>query len=356
MQYYFPYISDISIDKTLAIDFGTTNTTVFVVRNNRAEAVQIDGNSTVLPSVVSYGLNDVRVGTLAKNNYRSILKVSNIKRLAGLKYDKNLEFGKETFGCDVTDSNGQLAVAGESRGERIEKTVEEVISDIFAYIKHTVERKFVKEYKYLVLTVPSTYRSMQKKVIRSAAIKAGFVVACMLSEPTAAGIHYRHINFVKDSSVFLVFDFGGGTLDLSLVSCEGNKFEVLANGGNSHLGGADVDEAIYRWVQEQYLEREHETLVLEKRAMQFLRQTIVQKKQELSEKDMVNIDVGEDDGTKFFFCCLLLCRGVRSLPVRVGRCDLQHHQRNHDVSQQPWRVRHSALHRQADRQSSRVRH
>ena len=294
MQYYFPNYPDISLDKVLAVDFGTTNTTVFVVHNNKAEAIQIDGHLSMLRSVVSYGNNGVLVGNAADKNRNFTLKASNVKRIAGLTYEEAASFKKDTFGCDVVDMFGQLAVKGVSRGVEVIKTVEEVITDIFKYIKHTVENKYGTEFNYLVLTVPSTYRSTQKKVIRSAAIKAGFDVASMLSEPTAAGIHYRYVNFVSSSSTFLVFDFGGGTLDLSLVSCIGNKFEVLANGGNSHLGGADVDNKILSWIEECYIQDGNDSLHLNSREMRALKQTIEQKKQELSEKETTEIEVTEE--------------------------------------------------------------
>ena len=297
MQYYFPNYPDISLDRTIAVDFGTTNTTVFVVHNNKAEAIQIDGQLSMLRSVVSYGNNNVLVGNAADKTRNFTLKVYNIKRIAGFHYDE-INFDGVTFGCEVIELFGQLAVKGTSRASDITKTVEEVITDIFMYIKHTVENKYGTEFNYLVLTVPSTYRSTQKKVIRSAAIKAGFEVASMLSEPTAAGIHYRYINFVSNSSVFLVFDFGGGTLDLSLVSCTGNKFEVLANGGSSHLGGADVDNAILRWIEDCYTQDGHDRLHLNSREMRALKQTIEQKKQELSDKEMVEIEVTEDCGKR----------------------------------------------------------
>ena len=248
----------------------------------------------MLRSVVSYGNNGVLVGNAADKNRNFTLKASNVKRIAGLTYEEAVSFKKDTFGCDVVDMFGQLAVKGVSRGVEVIKTVEEVITDIFKYIKHTVENKYGTEFNYLVLTVPSTYRSTQKKVIRSAAIKAGFDVASMLSEPTAAGIHYRYVNFVSSSSTFLVFDFGGGTLDLSLVSCIGNKFEVLANGGNSHLGGADVDNKILSWIEECYIQDGNDSLHLNSREMRALKQAIEQKKQELSEKETTEIEVTEE--------------------------------------------------------------
>lgn len=294
MQYYFPNYPDISLDKVLAVDFGTTNTTVFVVHNNKVEAIQIDGHLSMLRSVVSYGNNGVLVGNAADKNRNFTLKAYNVKRIAGLTYEEAVRFNKDTFGCDVVDMFGQLAVKGVSRGVEVIKTVEEVITDIFKYIKYTVENKYGTEFNYLVLTVPSTYRSTQKKIIRSAAIKAGFDVASMLSEPTAAGIHYRYVNFVSSFSTFLVFDFGGGTLDLSLVSCIGNRFEVLANGGNSHLGGADVDNNILRWIEECYIQDGNDSLHLNSREKRALKQTIEQKKQELSEKETTEIEVTED--------------------------------------------------------------
>lgn len=309
MQYYFPYFSDISIENVLAIDFGTTNTTVFVERGNKAEAVQIDGSETILRSIVSYGKDGILVGKAAESNQNSILKATNIKRIAGLRHGEQEKFDKETFGCDVIEMFDQLALRGASRGIEVTKTVEEAISDIFTFIKNRVEAKYTTEYRYLILTVPSTYKSSQKKVIRSAAIKAGFIVASMLSEPTAAGIHYRHINFVGDSSVFLVFDFGGGTLDLSLVSCHQNRFEVLANGGNSHLGGADVDNSILHWIEEKYIQDGHNALRLNRREMRNLKRLIEMKKQELSDKDVVQIDVTEDGSVKI---CMITCRYVRT--------------------------------------------
>ena len=283
MQYYFPNYPDISIEKTIAIDLGTTNTTAVVVRHDKVEAIELDGNLRLLRSVVSYRKSGTVVGQAAINCANtSLLTVENIKRIAGLSYQEAMKFERTYFGCNI-EHQGDMVLLRRSDDDdnNYTKTVEEVIADIFSNIKEVVENKFSTEYKYLVITVPSTYTSSQKGAIRKAAEQAGFCVVSMLMEPTAAGIHYHNIGLINRKSVFLIFDFGGGTLDLSLVQHDHNKFAVLSTGGNPRLGGNDIDSALLGCVKRLYSENHQTQLVLRGRRLRDLMKAIEKAKIEL---------------------------------------------------------------------------
>ena len=301
MQYYFPNYPDISIEKTIAIDLGTTNTTAVVVRHDKVEAIEIDGDSRLLRSVVSYRKTGILVGQAAINCARtSLLTVENIKRIAGLSYQEAMEFERTYFGCSI-EHQGDMVLLKRSDDDDADysKTVEEVITDIFSSIKKIVEEKLCAEFKYLVLTVPSTYTSKQKGAIRKAAEQAGFCVASMLMEPTAAGIHYHNIGLIDKKSVFLIFDFGGGTLDLSLVQHDHNKFAVLSTGGSPHLGGNDINSALLGCVKRRYLEDHQSQLQLRGLRERKLMEAIERAKIELQSSQTSIIEV---DGNRRAIC------------------------------------------------------
>jgi len=206
--------------KVIGIDLGTTNCVVSVYEKGKKSIVSINGRNSV-PSVVCWkpNTNKLLVGKDAKSSvvlYPSNSVISN-KRNIG---DRNTQYYINDKTYTPTD----------------------ISSILLKYIKDEVEKTLGEEINQAVITVPAYFNSNQNKATKTAAEKAGFEVLQLLAEPTAAAIAYG-LDQNKDQTI-MVYDLGGGTFDITILEVKGNKFNVLATGGDSQLGGDDFDEAI----------------------------------------------------------------------------------------------------------------
>lgn len=250
---------------TLGVDFGTSNTTVFYWDKGKVESIQIDKDKTLLPSAISYGKDgEYYCGSKAVDSaIKSPLHVRSVKRVLGCNYSSlnRRDLANGIYGCQVEEGQNDLCVfVNPQLDVSIRKTPVEVVTDIFKYIKRAAEEKTTRTFSNITLSFPSTFQVNQKAALREAARNAGFTIKSMITEPTAAGVHYRMNNDIKNRDVVLVFDFGGGTLDLSVMLYENDSFRVLASGGNSHLGGNDIDQHILEFVEEMYQKNTGEKL------------------------------------------------------------------------------------------------
>ena len=244
------------MEEILAIDFGTTNSTACAFNNkNRVQLWNNQGSGDYsFPSFVEYTDKGVKVGIPAKLNMGKPghFVVSCVKRLIGLRYDEYLKLEKkDIFGCDVVrgDDGYPYFVVSEDESKMV--SCIDVACELFKWIKASAEticeRTFAKAY----VTRPANFLDNQVKAIREAAEKAGLKIDKMITEPTAAGLSWCKTavkglfpTLKKDTNVFVV-DFGGGTLDFSVIRYLGNgRFKVEDNAGNPCLGGNDIDNAI----------------------------------------------------------------------------------------------------------------
>ena len=245
------------LDSTLGIDFGTTNTTIFYRNHGRVTQLEIDKNRNLLRSAVSYTDKGVFCGesAIAKAT-KADLHVLSVKRILGVKSTDDEEIENDIYGCKLRrDNNGEYQFFNPYSTSTLCKSPIEVATDIFKYIKSESEEKEQHEFKNVFLSYPSTFQMNQRSALRKAAENAGFSILGMITEPTAAGVHYREKEWIKEKDVVLVFDFGGGTLDLSLMVYEDNAFNIFASGGNGRLGGNDVDLLILNYLEGEYRKR-----------------------------------------------------------------------------------------------------
>lgn len=253
-------------EATLGVDFGTSNTTVFFWDKGKVERIQIDqakdGDTTLLPSAVTYKKDGgYYCGSEAANHsIKSPLHVRSVKRVLGCNYSsiKGKHLADGAYGCQLEEAQNDSCLfwnpeyEDQHPGISIRKTPVEVVTDVFKHIKKVAEEKQERAFNNITLSFPSTFRVNQKAALREAARNAGFVIKGMITEPTAAGVHYRMRNDIKNRDVVLVFDFGGGTLDLSLMLYENDSFHVFASGGNAELGGDDIDLRILEYIKGEY--------------------------------------------------------------------------------------------------------
>ena len=248
------------MEEVIAIDFGTTNSVMYVCKNQKEELLwnnQLSGEY-LFPSYVDYSGTKVAVGYAAKKNMgrSGHFVVTCVKRLIGKTYDEYLKLEKkDIFGCEVVrgDDGMPYFVVSEDGTKKVNCI--DVACELFKWLKASAEtiydRKFTKAY----VTKPANYLDNQVKAIREAARRAGLNIDKMINEPTAAGLSWcveteeKTPGKLKENDKILVVDFGGGTLDFSVIRYLGdNTFNVEDNSGNPNLGGNDIDYALMQLV------------------------------------------------------------------------------------------------------------
>ena len=227
----------------VGIDLGTTNTVVAVVRGGKALVLADETGARLLPSVVSFHPNgEVLVGHKARE--RRLVDARNtvysIKRLIGRSWQSDeVERARQRFPFELREgpTHGPLVVA---RNETY--TLPEISAFVLRRAKAIAEKALGEPVERAVVTVPASFNDLQRASTKVAAREAGLEVLRILNEPTAAALAY---GFGKSGSERIaVYDFGGGTFDLTLLDLSGNVFEVIATAGDSFLGGDDVDNVI----------------------------------------------------------------------------------------------------------------
>ncbi|MGZ3418864.1 MAG: Hsp70 family protein [Polyangiales bacterium] len=227
----------------VGIDLGTTNTVVAVVRGGKAIVLADDDGHRLLPSVVSFHPSgEVLVGSKARE--RRLVDARNtvysIKRLIGRSWQSDeVERARQRFPFELREgpTHGPLVVA---RGETY--TLPEISAFVLRKAKAIAEKALGEPVERAVVTVPASFNDLQRASTKVAAREAGLEVLRILNEPTAAALAY---GFGKQGNERVaVYDFGGGTFDLTLLDLSGNVFEVIATAGDSFLGGDDVDQVI----------------------------------------------------------------------------------------------------------------
>lgn len=251
------------METTLAIDFGTTNSAVYIYRNGRIEPLSnlSEQGKYLFPSFVEYTPKNVITCSAAKKNIgkKNRYVVSCVKRLIGLTYKQYLDLDeKDIFGCKVIegeDGYPYFIVDGEGR----QVSCIEVASELFRTIKSNADafcapRRFDKAY----VTVPANFKDNQISAIKSAALLAGIEVKKLITEPTAAAMSwcFDYVNMVHENEKMLVYDFGGGTFDVSFLQCYSvGRFRILDVDGDPNLGGNDVDMKLVEYVLKEYQNR-----------------------------------------------------------------------------------------------------
>lgn len=230
------------------IDLGTTNSLVATVRHGNADVLPDEQGQLLLPSVVHYGADAIQTGYAALPYAVSdpLNTVFSIKRLMGrsasdvlaLANQSSLQFSQREDGVPSIKT-----VAGD-------KTPVEISADILAALAQRAEQSLGDSLHGVVITVPAYFDDAQRQATRDAARLAGLPVLRLLNEPTAAAVAYGLDK--QDDAVIAVYDLGGGTFDISILQLSKGVFEVLATGGDSALGGDDLDHAIAEWALQQW--------------------------------------------------------------------------------------------------------
>ena len=267
--------------RIVGIDLGTTNSVVAVLEAGRPVVIASAEGARTTPSVVGFTKeSELLVGQLARRQLVLNPKntFSNLKRFVGRAWDE-LEETSLSVPYSVR-SNDQGNVRITSPITKREYAPEELIGNIIRKLIDDAETYLGENVDAAVITVPAYFNDSQRQATRDAAILAGISVERILNEPTSAALAY---GFDKSSSrKVLVFDLGGGTFDVSLMSISNGVFDVKATSGDTQLGGNDFDQRIVDWLAEDFLEKNKIDLRRDRQSLQRLTEAAEKAKQELS--------------------------------------------------------------------------
>lgn len=292
---------------TVGIDLGTTNSCIGVWKADmkRVEILENDQGDKTTPSYVSFSGTQRLVGPSAKNQATSAPKntVFDAKRLIGRKFsDKSVQGDIAHFPFNVTaDSENRPLINVSYMNENKQFRPEDISAMVLGYLKKVAEEKLGNEVKNAVITVPAYFNDAQRQATKTAGRIAGLNVVRVINEPTAAAMAY---GFEKDTSTektILVFDMGGGTFDVSLLTvCEG-FYEVQATAGDTHLGGEDFDNIVVDFLAAKFKNKTGVDLKEDNpRGIRRLRSEVEKAKKALSSAASVNINVEAINGSLDF--------------------------------------------------------
>lgn len=245
------------MSRVLGIDLGTTNSCMAVMEAGKAVVLENAEGARTTPSIVAFTKSGERlVGQAAKRQAVTNPKntIFSVKRLMGRKFSEVQEEIKRLPYKVVEGKNGAACVEVEVKGEKKVFTPEEISSFILAKLKADAESKLGEKITQAVITVPAYFNDSQRQATKDAGKIAGLEVLRIVNEPTAASLAYG-LDKTRDEKI-AVYDLGGGTFDISVLSIADGVFEVLATNGDTHLGGDDWDNALIDHIVNEF-KKEH---------------------------------------------------------------------------------------------------
>jgi len=278
----------------IGIDLGTTYSCVGVWKNGRVEIIANDQGNRITPSYVAWTADDQRlIGDAAKNQASANPEntVFDAKRLIGRKYsDSSVQEDIKHWPFQVSDSSGKPKVVV-SAGGRKEFAPEEISAMVLQKMRKVAEDYLGRDVKYAVVTVPAYFNDAQRQATKDAGTIAGLKVLRVINEPTAAAIAYGLDKQTKGEKNVLVYDLGGGTFDVTLLSIDEGVFEVKATAGDTHLGGEDFDQRLMAHFAKTFQRKTKLDITDDKRAMQRLRRACEGLKRSLSTQTSATIEL-----------------------------------------------------------------
>jgi molecular chaperone HscA len=238
----------------IGIDLGTTNSLVAYINNDgEAQALKSNHGRTIVPSVIHFTKEgEIVVGEKAKDYLVSdpTNTIYSVKRLLGKSY-KDLIQRNVKLGFDIIDTDDEYALVKIRVGDRFYSPIE-LSSLILKELKDMAEHQLKVEISQAVITVPAYFNDSQRQATRDAGKLAGLDVLRIVNEPTAASLSYGLGTNREDKKNIAVYDLGGGTFDISILTIEEGIFEVLATNGDSFLGGDDIDALLLNFIADTY--------------------------------------------------------------------------------------------------------
>ncbi|KAI3980437.1 hypothetical protein MKX01_038609 [Papaver californicum] len=278
----------------IGIDLGTTYSCVGVYKNGHVEIIANDQGNRITPSWVAFTDGERLLGEAAKNQHAAnpLRTVFDIKRLIGRKFDdKEVQRDMKLLPYKIVNKEGKPYVEVKLKdGETKVFSPEEISAMILTKMKETAEAFLGKKVKDAVITVPAYFNDAQRQATKDAGVIAGLNVARIINEPTAAAIAYGLDKKTGEKNI-LVFDLGGGTFDVSILTIDNGVFEVLSTNGDTHLGGEDFDHRVMDYFIKLIKKKHGKDISKDNRALGKLRRECERAKRALSNQHQVRVEI-----------------------------------------------------------------
>jgi len=280
--------------KAVGIDLGTTYSCVAVWQNDRVEVIANDQGNRTTPSYVAFTDTERLIGDAAKNQVamNPHNTVFDAKRLIGRKFmDSDVQSDMKHWPFSVIEKDGKPHIQVEYKGEKKTFTPEEISSMVLLKMRETAEAFMGSDVKDAVVTVPAYFNDSQRQATKDAGVIAGLNVMRIINEPTAAAIAYGLDKKSDKEKNVLIFDLGGGTFDVSLLTIEEGIFEVKSTAGDTHLGGEDFDNRLVNHFVQEFKRKNKKDLTTNARALRRLRTACERAKRTLSSAAQTSIEI-----------------------------------------------------------------
>ncbi|OAA70290.1 glucose-regulated protein [Cordyceps fumosorosea ARSEF 2679] len=277
----------------IGIDLGTTYSCVGVMQGGKVDILVNDQGNRITPSYVAFTDEERLVGDSAKNQAAAnpFNTIFDVKRLIGRKFnEKDVQSDMKHFPYKVISKDGKPNVQVEVNGQKKQFTPEEVSAMILGKMKEVAESYLGKKVTHAVVTVPAYFNDNQRQATKDAGVIAGLNVLRIVNEPTAAAIAYG-LDKQDGERQIIVYDLGGGTFDVSLLSIDDGVFEVLATAGDTHLGGEDFDQRVINHFAKSYNKKNSVDITKDAKAMGKLKREAEKAKRALSSQMTTRIEI-----------------------------------------------------------------
>merc|ERR1712137_879070 len=278
----------------VGIDLGTTYSCVGIMKNNNVEIIANDQGNRTTPSYVAFTDSERLIGEAAKNQAAMNPKntIFDAKRLIGREFkDSSVAADMKHWPFKVVPDGSKPMIEVEYQGQPKKFSAEEVSSMVLTKMKQTAEAYLGETVKNAVVTVPAYFNDQQRQATKDAGAIAGLNVMRIINEPTAAAISYGLGKKSSQELNVLIFDLGGGTFDVSLLSIDEGVFEVKATAGDTHLGGEDFDQRMMDHFIREFKRKNKKDLTTSDRAVRRLRTACERAKRTLSSSTKANIEI-----------------------------------------------------------------
>ncbi|KAK3174342.1 hypothetical protein OEA41_001586 [Lepraria neglecta] len=285
----------------IGIDLGTTYSCVGVMQNGKVDILVNDQGHRITPSYVAFNDEERLVGDAAKNQYSSnpVRTIFDSKRLIGRKFsDKDVQSDMKHFPFRVTNKDDKPVITVEVNGKDRSFSPEEISAMVLGKMKEIAESYLGKTVTSAVITVPAYFNDNQRQATKDAGTIAGLNVLRVVNEPTAAAIAYG-LDRTGEERQIIVYDLGGGTFDVSLLTIDNGVFEVQATAGDTHLGGEDFDQRIINYFAKRYNKEKNVDITKDLKTMGKLKREVEKAKRTLSSQMSTRLEIesffkGED--------------------------------------------------------------
>lgn len=276
----------------IGIDLGTTYSCVGVMQNGQVEIIANDQGNRITPSYVAFTAEERLIGDAAKNQaaMNPVNTIFDVKRLIGRKFsDTTVQRDKKLLPFKIVADGDKPMISVDIKGEEKSFSPEQISAMVLGKMKKVAEEYLGKEVTNAVVTVPAYFNDAQRQATKDAGTIAGLNVRRIINEPTAAAIAYG-LNKKGEKNI-LVFDLGGGTFDVTLLTIDDGVFEVLSTNGDTHLGGEDFDQRIMDYMMKLFKRKYNKDVSGDKRALAKLRRECEKAKRALSSQTQVRIEI-----------------------------------------------------------------